>query len=111
MDRNFLQSPYYFVACNIWHATEDRPAKHDNDECALCGTVVSSLHRLKDTDNTGSLGLELFEMTNFAYLCSTDGGFFVFGDVSVKIEGQFRLRFTLFEMLQCVTCHRLSSCC
>ncbi|KAJ5224027.1 Velvet factor [Penicillium chermesinum] len=37
------------------------------------------LHRLKDVDNT-------------------DGGFFVFGDLSVKIDGEFRLKFTLFEM-------------
>ena len=27
-----------------------------------------------------------------------DGGFFVFGDLSVRIEGQYRLRFTLFEI-------------
>lgn len=27
-----------------------------------------------------------------------DGGFFVFGDLSVKIEGEFRLKFTLYEM-------------
>lgn len=29
-----------------------------------------------------------------------DGGFFVFPDLSVKIEGDFRLRFSLFEMLK-----------
>jgi hypothetical protein len=40
---------------------------------------VSSLHRLKDTDNN-------------------DGGFFVFGDLSVKMEGTFRLQFTLYEV-------------
>ena len=28
----------------------------------------------------------------------TDGGFFVFGDLSVKIEGEFRLKFILYEM-------------
>lgn len=27
-----------------------------------------------------------------------DGGFFVFGDLSVKVEGEYRLRFSLFEM-------------
>lgn len=27
-----------------------------------------------------------------------DGGFFVFGDVSVKLEGQFRLKFSMFEI-------------
>lgn len=45
----------------------------------LAGTLVSSLHRLKDTDNN-------------------DGAFFVFGDLSVKHEGRFRLQFTLYEM-------------
>jgi len=45
----------------------------------LAGTLVSSLHRLKDTDNI-------------------DGAFFVFGDLSVKHEGRFRLQFTLYEM-------------
>ena len=29
-----------------------------------------------------------------------DGGFFVFGDLSVKLEGDFRLRFSLYEMLK-----------
>jgi hypothetical protein len=46
---------------------------------ALAGTLVSSLHRLKDTDNN-------------------DGAFFVFGDLSIKIEGEFRLQFNLYEM-------------
>jgi hypothetical protein len=63
---------------------------------ALAGTLVSSLHRLKDIDNTGmaleiSLGLRLMIL---------DGGFFVFGDLSVKVEGEYRLRFSLFEMLK-----------
>ncbi|KAI8142609.1 velvet factor [Fennellomyces sp. T-0311] len=45
----------------------------------LAGQTVSSMYKLKDYDNN-------------------DGGFFVFGDLSVRIEGQFRLRFTLFEI-------------
>ncbi|KAI4179115.1 MAG: hypothetical protein LQ346_007273 [Caloplaca aetnensis] len=31
---------------------------------------------------------------------AADGGFFVFGDLSVKVEGNFRLRFSLFEMVK-----------
>ncbi|KAL9595721.1 MAG: hypothetical protein Q9179_004879 [Wetmoreana sp. 5 TL-2023] len=31
---------------------------------------------------------------------TSDGGFFVFGDLSVKIEGDYCLRFSLFEMLK-----------
>ncbi|EPS31735.1 Spore development regulator vosA [Penicillium oxalicum] len=63
---------------HLYDATEDRPVPVA-PSTALAGTLVSSLHRLKDVDNS-------------------DGGFFVFGDLSVKIEGEFRLKFTLFEM-------------
>ena len=65
----------------MWDATEDRQAdKGDAVDTPLVGSLASSLHRLKDLDNN-------------------DGGFFVFGDISVKIEGIFRLKFTLFEIL------------
>ncbi len=33
-----------------------------------------------------------------------DGGFFVFGDLSVKLEGEYRLLFSLFEMRKYVVC-------
>ncbi|EHA20763.1 hypothetical protein ASPNIDRAFT_133271 [Aspergillus niger ATCC 1015] len=62
----------------LYDASEDNPVPVA-PSTALTGTLVSSLHRLKDVDNT-------------------DGGFFVWGDLSVKIEGDFRLKFTLFEM-------------
>ncbi|KAI5808088.1 velvet factor-domain-containing protein [Peziza echinospora] len=77
--QNYLQSPYYFMCTNLYsiHDTPSAIPPHQ----ALAGTLVSSLHRLKDIDNS-------------------DGGFFVFGDLSVKIEGEFRLRFSLFEMLK-----------
>jgi hypothetical protein len=47
----------------------------------LAGSLVSSLHRLRDLDNK-------------------DGGFFVFGDISVKKQGTFRLIFSLFELVK-----------
>ncbi|EED24380.1 developmental regulator VosA [Talaromyces stipitatus ATCC 10500] len=77
--QHYLQSPYYFMCCSLYHATEDHPVHSSQPSTALAGTLVSSLHRLKDTDNT-------------------DGGFFVFGDLSIKVEGEFRLQFSLFEM-------------
>ena len=57
---------------------EDTPVSCQNGN-PLFGTQVSSLHKLKDTNNQ-------------------DGGFFVFGDLSVKTEGRFRLKFTLYEV-------------
>ncbi|KAI9814659.1 MAG: hypothetical protein M1827_003215 [Pycnora praestabilis] len=76
--QNYLQSPYYFMCCNLYDVEHERPAPAA-PQTALAGTLVSSLHRLKDIDNS-------------------DGGFFVFGDLSVKVEGEYRLRFSLFEM-------------
>lgn len=66
------------MCCSLYDALEDRPVPVP-PSTALAGTLVSSLHRLKDVDNN-------------------DGGFFVFGDLSVKIEGDFRLKFSLFEI-------------
>ncbi|KAK6344139.1 hypothetical protein TWF696_007782 [Orbilia brochopaga] len=80
--QNYLQSPYYFMCTNLYPASEtpkENSGASSSYNQALAGTLVSSLHRLKDIDNT-------------------DGGFFVFGDLSVKVEGQFRLRFSLFEI-------------
>ncbi|KAI9885366.1 MAG: hypothetical protein M1823_002837 [Watsoniomyces obsoletus] len=68
------------MCCNLYDGTENKPAS-TAPQTALAGTLVSSLHRLKDIDNS-------------------DGGFFVFGDLSVKIEGEFRLLFSLFEMFK-----------
>ncbi|KAF7722292.1 hypothetical protein EC973_003476 [Apophysomyces ossiformis] len=47
----------------------------------LSGSTVSSLYRLRDIDDT-------------------DGGFFVFGDMAVKKEGQYKLHFSLFEIVE-----------
>ncbi|KAJ9220456.1 hypothetical protein DTO169C6_7200 [Paecilomyces variotii] len=78
LSQNYLQNPYYFMCMSLYDAAEDRPATVQ-PSTALAGTLVSSLHRLKDVDNS-------------------DGGFFIFGNLFIKVEGEFRLRFTLFEM-------------
>ncbi|CAG8528944.1 8816_t:CDS:2 [Acaulospora morrowiae] len=77
--QNFLQSPYYFMCANLMHHSGNSDLAISS-QC-LAGTVVSSLHKLKDIDNT-------------------DGGFFVFGDISVRVEGRYRLRFSLFEIIR-----------
>ena len=92
-----MQSPYYFMCCNLWNANEERAAQ-TTSQSVLAGTLVSSLHRLKDIDNTGKLVWGLPCKSGVTELTLTDGGFFVFGDLSIKIEGEFRLRFSLFEM-------------
>lgn len=51
-NRHYLQSPYYFMCCSLYDATEERPVPVA-PSTALAGTLVSSLHRLKDMDNSG----------------------------------------------------------
>ena len=48
---NYLQSPYFFMCCSLLPADE-----RSNEQIppeTLTGATVSSLHRLKDIDNTG----------------------------------------------------------
>ena len=79
-NQQFLQNPYLFVCATLYKPDEDEPHEMSTDK-SLAGTLVSSLHRLKDVSNK-------------------DGGFFVFGDISIKVQGSFRLCFTLYEFQQ-----------
>ena len=63
LPRNYLQSPYYFMCCSLVDQDLQRPGHiaaanlgediNTASETALLGVLVSSLHRLKDTNNTG----------------------------------------------------------
>ncbi|KAF1833756.1 hypothetical protein BDW02DRAFT_461427, partial [Decorospora gaudefroyi] len=75
--QQFLQNPYLFVSVSLWKHDKDEPIESTPND-SLAGTLVSSLHRLKDVDNK-------------------DGGFFVFGDISIKVQGPYRLHFSLYE--------------
>ncbi|KAG0173976.1 hypothetical protein DFQ30_006455 [Apophysomyces sp. BC1015] len=76
--QDFLQNPYFFMNVHLIHpSTEDEIFLPSYN--VLSGQTVSSMYKLKDIDNH-------------------DGGFFVFGDLSVKVEGQYRLKFSLFEI-------------
>lgn len=61
---------------------EEQHLLKDNKTRATTGSVVSSLYHLKDTENGG-----------------IDAGFFVFPDLSVRVEGSYRLKLTLFEVI------------
>ena len=91
------------MCCSLYDSSDDSPVPV-SPSTTLTGTLVSSLHRLKDVDNTGELSRQQTRFTSLGVRRSltddmgADGGFFVFGDLSIKIEGDFRLKFTLFEM-------------
>ncbi len=85
------------MCCNLYDASQERPARIA-PQTALAGTLVSSLHRLKDVDNSGRSLPRYITHRSTTDVAIPDGGFFVFGDLSVKVEGEYRLRFSLFEM-------------
>ena len=95
------------MCCNLWDPVEDKQAgsaqtDSQSQAAPLAGNVASCLHRLKDTNNTGTSCLSARNAPGSRSLVLADGGFFVFGDVSVRLEGRFRLRFALFELCKYV---------
>jgi hypothetical protein len=54
MDRTYLQSPYLFMCCDLMVNGKPPGESGHKRTAALAGTVVSSLHRLKDINNQGT---------------------------------------------------------
>ncbi|KAI8883973.1 hypothetical protein K501DRAFT_183310 [Backusella circina FSU 941] len=66
------------MCANLVHPDDDNEI-YTPTHNALSGQIVSSMYKLKDINDL-------------------DGAFFIFGDLSVKVEGCFRLKLSLFEI-------------
>ncbi|KYG40265.1 hypothetical protein M433DRAFT_28263 [Acidomyces richmondensis BFW] len=71
----WLVSPYFFVLVVLLEGAEGEEIVNSKE---LIGQTSSSLHKLKDVNNR-------------------DGGFFIFGDLSIRKIGRHRMRFNLFN--------------
>ncbi|KAJ2794717.1 hypothetical protein H4R20_006133 [Coemansia guatemalensis] len=80
--RIYLHNPYYFMYATLMDERGERELNTLSDKKArtMTGSVVASLAHLKDVDGN-------------------DGAFFVFPDLSVRCEGVYRLKFSLFEIV------------
>ncbi|ORY24133.1 velvet factor-domain-containing protein [Naematelia encephala] len=81
---SFMQNPYYFLFACLVGGDEKEDELHvieDGKTRFLTGTPVSSLYHLKDLDNS-------------------DAAFFVFPDLGVRKEGRYKLKLTLFEIVE-----------
>ncbi|KAK0278542.1 hypothetical protein LTR35_009281 [Friedmanniomyces endolithicus] len=76
VETSWLVSPYLFLIATL--LSGERGDDVLIGDQYVIGQSSSSLNRLKDVDNK-------------------DGGFFVFGDISVRKTGWYRLRFSLFN--------------
>ncbi|KAJ2452332.1 hypothetical protein EV183_003011 [Coemansia sp. RSA 2336] len=81
-NRVYLHNPYYFMYATLMDERGERELNTLSDKKArtMTGSVVASLAHLKDIDGN-------------------DGAFFVFPDLSVRCEGIYRLKFSLFEIV------------
>ncbi|KAK9482550.1 velvet factor-domain-containing protein [Lipomyces starkeyi] len=78
-DRKWLRSPCFFMCANLYDPAHNVPIRLPPSE-TLTGGLISQLHCVIDESHR-------------------ENGYFVFGDLSVKVKGQFRLRFSLFEIM------------
>ncbi|KAI2629937.1 velvet factor-domain-containing protein [Hypoxylon sp. NC1633] len=79
-DGVYRQSPYLIAVAYLEYAHPPGPNGQSTPPAnMMAGTTVSSLHRLKDPTNK-------------------EGAFFVFGDLTIKSEGEYVIRFDLLQM-------------
>ncbi|RCH82174.1 hypothetical protein CU098_003025 [Rhizopus stolonifer] len=76
--QHFLQNPFLFMSVSLVDPSTLEQVTSSSIN-TVSGQTTSSMYKLKDINNQ-------------------DGGFFVFGDLSVKLEGKFRLKFSMFEI-------------
>lgn len=83
LSKQFLQNPYYFMFAALCKPDTDEELTFlkDGRTKFTIGSAVSSLYNLKE--NTKS---------------EEDIGLFVFPDLSVRAEGSYKLRFSLYEV-------------
>lgn len=78
----YLENPYYFMYAMLCHADTDEELHllGDGKTRYTSGSCVSCLYHLKDIDGSHQ-------------------GFFVFPDLSIRVEGRYRLKLCLFETI------------
>lgn len=74
-ERHFLYNPFLSLRASLRRTDHDQPVPGYD---ALAGTVITSLQLLKEKERIES-------------------GLFVFGDISVREQGSFRLHFEMWE--------------
>ncbi|KAJ2631327.1 hypothetical protein H4R22_002054 [Coemansia sp. RSA 1290] len=82
LSQHYTMSPSYFMQVQLLDAKGEATIKQikGHKAAAMAGSMVSPLHSLRD-------------------MSSVHGAYFVFSDLSVRMEGTFCLRFDLFEMV------------
>jgi hypothetical protein len=75
------ESPWFFMCATLlpYDVSDNAPFQLETTMRSTTGCMVSSLNHLKDMQDE-------------------NGAFFVFPDISIRVDGQYRFRMTLFEI-------------
>lgn len=86
---SLIQSPYLFCFAALCKPDEDKELHISDDGRTkfISGNVVSSLYHLRDPQDGSA------------------EGFFVFPDIGVRVEGKYRLKMSLYEMVDSTVHH------
>jgi len=92
--QSYHQNPYYVMVATLTPPDRDEELHHlkDGKTVTTTGSTVSSLYHMK-VNNTET----------------PDTALFVFPDLSVRTEGSYRLKFTLYEIVGLVSVFVLPS--
>ncbi|OAV97610.1 hypothetical protein PTTG_01921 [Puccinia triticina 1-1 BBBD Race 1] len=87
VDLTLLRSPYFMCYCTLCEATapykELYGIPHTN-KSYMVGSIVSSMFQLRAGKKTSGI---------------TEGHYFVFHDVGVRVEGAYRFKFSVYEIV------------
>jgi hypothetical protein len=78
----YMNSPNLFCTVHLVPEDSDEPHQLADNEPPMVGTLSSSVHRLKDGSSPPA----------------GEQAYFIFGDVSVRAIGTWRLRFTVYDI-------------
>ncbi|ORY66768.1 hypothetical protein LY90DRAFT_223018 [Neocallimastix californiae] len=91
--KTLLHTPFFFMSANLVKGSDSCQNEEEKDNPKSLEIVESNGKMIKATN-----GLTVASLTRMKDFDSTYGAFFIFHDMSVCVEGTYRLKFSLYEI-------------
>jgi hypothetical protein len=102
---SLIQSPYLFCFAALCKTDSEDEVYlgQDGRTKIVTGNVVSSLYHLRDPKDGSAEGFFVFPGALVVCCSKSSGAEQSYPDIGVRSEGTFRLKFSLYEMVECVS--------
>ena len=100
---SYIQSPYLFCFAALCKEgeIEEVSVQPDGKSRCLVGNTVSSLYHLKDPEDGSAEGFFVFPGRRKQLTLKSVPAEASFSDIGVTVEGSFRLKLSLYEIIEC----------